>query len=251
MSSISSALMGALLPALLLVSASVFAQQRPPQEWKASSARQAVYAAVLYTPDYARIVVECRTPAALAPEIMISIVPSGSRGSMDTAAVAVFKAEDATVEVPMTRVGDGSAEGFFRWTGSGPAGMAVARKVAEALGSYSPHSVALAGKPTLITQSSIPNSSAVQDVVVRCLPSTVRARLQAAEMSNIQTIMVLERDANGKCRGGGVEDLWGPCGEREEYGERLYELGMCYGRRGEAGYQQSWHRCGPTSTRRG
>ena len=95
------------------------------------------------------------------------------------------------------------------------------------------------------------SNSRMQDVVLRCLPSVVRARRQAASLTNIQTLLTLSDDANDRCRGGGVEDVWGACAERTEYGERLDALGMCYGKQGQAGYQMSWHRCGPGSIRPG
>lgn len=54
--------------------------------------------------------------------------------------------------------------------------------------------------------------------------------------------------ANSECRGGSdpakVERV---CREREQLSARLEARGYCYGKRGEFGYQATWHRCTPSS----
>lgn len=66
-----------------------------------------------------------------------------------------------------------------------------------------------------------------------------------------KTMMRLWTQANGQCRGGSGDDpkTHDACDEREAYSKRLSQLGWCYGKRGQAGYQLQWHRCGPGSIR--
>lgn len=54
---------------------------------------------------------------------------------------------------------------------------------------------------------------------------------------------------NDACRGGAGDDpdTDRACKRREAAGNRLRAAGLCYGRTGEFGYQQDWHRCGPGS----
>lgn len=60
-----------------------------------------------------------------------------------------------------------------------------------------------------------------------------------------QTMMRLWSQANGQCRGGSGDDprTSDACDERAAYSMRLRQLGWCYGKRDEAGYQYRWHRC--------
>lgn len=68
-----------------------------------------------------------------------------------------------------------------------------------------------------------------------------------------KTMISLWGQANGQCRGGSGHDpkTFAACDERDAYGKRLAQLGWCYGRKGELGYQMSWHRCTPSSLRPG
>ena len=233
--------------ALAIAAASLPARADP--EWKMQSGRQQVFTAALYTPDYARIVIECRTPAFLAPEVTVSFVPPDPmKAGEDADLMATLRAGDESAQIPMNRLGDAAADSSYRWTGAGANAMAVLRKVAEAASS-SPLILALPGKASVTFRAGYEHSSAMQDVILRCAPVVVRARNQAAAQTNIPTLLTLSDDANDRCRGGGVPDIWAVCAERSEYGERLGALGMCYGKRGEFGYQQRWHRCGPTSNR--
>ncbi len=73
-----------------------------------------------------------------------------------------------------------------------------------------------------------------------------------AQALNPQTIIRLESEANGRCRGGSGDQqpTWQACGERAAYGNILEMLNWCYGRNNEAGYQMNWHACGPGSLHR-
>lgn len=62
----------------------------------------------------------------------------------------------------------------------------------------------------------------------------------------------LERygELNAWCRGDGEGKLTDKaCELREAVGAELEKLNWCYGRKGEAGYQNRWHVCGPNSER--
>lgn len=63
-------------------------------------------------------------------------------------------------------------------------------------------------------------------------------------------LLALWAEQNQACRGtAGANHAFTYCDDRSVTGRRLEELGMCYGREGEAGYQLTWHFCGPTSIR--
>lgn len=53
------------------------------------------------------------------------------------------------------------------------------------------------------------------------------------------------RDLNAACRGGSGDNpvTQVACDRREEIGERLKQLGWCYGLKDDAGYQRFWRRC--------
>lgn len=237
--------------ALALAITSVSVPVRAEPEWKLQSGKQQVFTAALYTSDYARIVIECRAPAFLVPEVTVSFVPPDLiKAGNDADLVATLSAGDESAQLPMKRLGDSAADNSYRWTGAGANAMAMLRKVAESASPSAPLVVTLPGKAPVTFRSGYENSSAMQDVVLRCAPSVVRVRNQAAIQTSIPTLLTLSADANDRCRGGGVPDVMAACAERSEYGERLSALGMCYGKRGEFGYQMQWHRCGPTSNRR-
>jgi hypothetical protein len=73
----------------------------------------------------------------------------------------------------------------------------------------------------------------------------------AVAQVNAETLIRMEREANGRCRGGSgdSQETWEACGARDAYGRVLAMLGWCYGRQGEAGYQMNWHRCQANSIR--
>jgi len=222
---------------------------RAEQDWKKQNGPQAVFTAAIWTDNYARLVVECRSPAFLAPELAITLVPPSGGIEVNTAEiVATFTAGNETASVPMVKVGEGAAGSAYRWTGVGAKGVALLRKV-SAEATPGPLTVTLPGWSPISFKSSYNSLQAMEDVVIRCMPSVVRARRTAGEMTNIKALITLSDDANDKCRGGGVEDVMMACSERSEYSERLHALGICYGKSGEAGYQMQWHRCGSTSIR--
>ena len=68
-----------------------------------------------------------------------------------------------------------------------------------------------------------------------------------------RSMIMLWHEANAQCRGSSIDnpDTQSACEERETYSKRLDQLGWCYGKRGEAGYQMKWHRCTRQSIRFG
>lgn len=73
----------------------------------------------------------------------------------------------------------------------------------------------------------------------------------AQSRNDPRTMQRLWYQANEQCRGGSGDDprTLAACDEREAYSKRLNQLGRCYGKEGQAGYQIEWHRCGSGSLR--
>lgn len=121
----------------------------------------------------------------------------------------------------------------------------MARFAADSSG---PISVTLPDRTSATFAREAEGYSALADVAARCLPSVVGARSRAAEIRNVEALLTLEADANSRCRGN-TGDTLRDCAERTEWIERLSALGMCYGRRNQAGAEMRWHKCGPDSNR--
>ncbi len=222
---------------------------RAEQQWKTDAGQQPVFTAALYTDDNARIVVSCRMSTYLSPEVSLTIVPPGKPEGADSAeAQTTFQTKEKAYQVKLTRIGvsEGQAAAW-RWDVLGPVAMKAMRELADAA-DENPLTVTLPGYKPVTFTSGYENSSAFRDTVLRCAPSVVRARRQAAT-SNLQSLLTLEGDANDRCRGGGVDDVWAACAERTEYVEALHVRGMCYGKQGQIGADMVWHRCGPGSIR--
>lgn len=64
-------------------------------------------------------------------------------------------------------------------------------------------------------------------------------------------LVAIHRTLNGMCRGWSGDDphTQEVCEVRDRVGAVLKQTGHCYGRRGQAGAQMSWHRCGADSLR--
>jgi hypothetical protein len=77
-------------------------------------------------------------------------------------------------------------------------------------------------------------------------PSTV-----VGQQIPIEELVSIERELNGMCRGwSGDSDHTGQvCALRDKFTATIRKNGYCYGKKGQAGYQMSWHRCTPTSNR--
>lgn len=68
---------------------------------------------------------------------------------------------------------------------------------------------------------------------------------------DVKGLIAREDAANDKCRDGVVDTyaVKRACDEREGISNKLYELGWCYGKANEAGYQKRWHQCESGSNR--
>jgi len=223
----------ALLIAVTMVAANP--SRSAEREWATETRAQGSFATAIYNSSPSRLIVECRESPYLAPELSMTLLPSLDSGSPDGAIVeAIFATKEDSTTLPMTRVGQGT-DTAYRWTGLGGAAVGPMRKIAEAVSMAQELAVTFKGRSPVLFPYGLSGSSRMQDVVLRCLPSVVRARRQATSSTNVSKLLTLSDDANDRCRGGGVEDVWGACAERTEYGERLGVLGMCYGKQGQSG----------------
>jgi hypothetical protein len=67
-----------------------------------------------------------------------------------------------------------------------------------------------------------------------------------------ENLIATWHDLNSLCRGGQPDEkgnLDAICEARDKLHNRLEAKGMCYGKKGEYGYQYHWHRCGRNSLR--
>lgn len=233
-----------LVAAALLFAYSAHAQDGQPR-WRQENGTQRVFSAAAWGSNSTRMVVECRTPAFSSAELGLTVAGGDWHEGRD--GTLRLRSGDAAFEVPVARLDQGGGSIAYRWvTGDGKAVEHLARFAQNALGLLRVETPD--GAAATFGQSE-GGFDRLADTVARCLPSVVRVRARAAETRAIDRLITLERDANDRCRGGSGDDVLPACAERSEYGERLYALGMCYGREGEAGYQQQWHRCGPRSIR--
>jgi len=71
----------------------------------------------------------------------------------------------------------------------------------------------------------------------------------AARNAEVKSLLAQARELNRRCRG--TEGATNPavCEQRDAKFDELNNVGWCYGKEGEFGYQQEWHMCGPTSIR--
>jgi hypothetical protein len=76
--------------------------------------------------------------------------------------------------------------------------------------------------------------------------------LHTADAAGELEAMLLQDYAayNTRCRGGSGDDTatFQACGARDYVGWLLGNLGWCYGREGEAGFEMKWHRCAENSS---
>jgi len=64
-------------------------------------------------------------------------------------------------------------------------------------------------------------------------------------------LLKLEAQQDERCRGGSGDDprTHAACAARDKTVAKLHAVGWCYGKRGQFGYQMTWHECGPNSLR--
>ena len=230
---------------------SVTGQARAEQPWQISSYPEKIYSAFLRNEDLSRIVIECRDPRFSAPEISVTLVLQGQAklNSPDNF-VAIIGVGDKSFKLPMTRISDADQEVEYRWTATGPASFRNFADIAEAL-SMGRTLTVRGGSGDEEFSYDQATASGATGVISRCSPASVQARHEVENSKDINGLLVLEGSADNKCRGGPGNQpaTYVACDERTEYVDRLHMLGMCYGQKGQAGYQLRWHRCGPNSIR--
>ena len=71
----------------------------------------------------------------------------------------------------------------------------------------------------------------------------------AARDAQVKDLLSQARELDSRCRG--TEGATNPavCEQRDAKFDELNNVGWCYGKEGEFGYQHEWHMCGPTSIR--
>ncbi len=78
----------------------------------------------------------------------------------------------------------------------------------------------------------------------------VSAATSAFARPDAAALLQAEAKADATCRGN-VDRESGEtleaCSRRDRLVGRLYQIGYCYGKKGQFGYQMKWHRCGPNS----
>ena len=77
-------------------------------------------------------------------------------------------------------------------------------------------------------------------------PASASAELSKADQKDLISVF---QDVNAVCRGYRNPSTETACQAREKVGRILGRNGLCFGKRGQAGYQMSWHRCGKDSVR--
>lgn len=73
----------------------------------------------------------------------------------------------------------------------------------------------------------------------------------AAQPAPVKALLSIERDLNGFCRGWSGDDKHTQevCEVRDKATKALSDLGWCYGKQDQAGYQMAWHKCTAISVR--
>ena len=203
--------------------------------WIISAHQDQVWSASIRNERIAWLQIDCRVAPITGAEVTFHLsLPTKSPLHVSHDFTATFQIGTHSFTIPLTRIGEKCipTRSFF--------GSAVMRNPSH-LPSRSP--LSLDRLESLVITNELDGTSdefpygqmsgaQVSDVVRRCGPSAIGARRRAYETSNIQNLLVFEREANDKCRGGSGDKstTWDACDERTEYDERLNFLGMCYGK---------------------
>ena len=67
----------------------------------------------------------------------------------------------------------------------------------------------------------------------------------------LKTMISAEHDLDVMCRGGSPEEFVTveACKQRDKLVKTLHGKSYCYGKKGQAGANMQWHKCGPNSLR--
>ena len=71
----------------------------------------------------------------------------------------------------------------------------------------------------------------------------------ADERPSDDDVIARWQEANGFCRGGSGDqaETWAWCAVRDSLDQVLGTRGWCYGKKEQAGFEMTWHKCGPDS----
>jgi hypothetical protein len=224
-------------------------------DWNSGSYQSKVFTAGIRNSAHAGIDIECRATNYGRSEVIIDLrvpMPAGSKPAASTA--MAFTADEKTITLPVQLLGTEWDTTTYRWMAWDQPGYEVARSLADELESARSLDVkdAAAGTTMMFVASSLDGSGHHASTTIRrCGKEAMRARENAAKISDLKVLLAFENDTNERCRGGSGDErsTWNACDERTEYEDRLSALGMCYGKAGQSGFQMSWHRCTANSLR--
>lgn len=236
---------------LLLTSLLCFGgQAMAAQEWKTSTAVSSSFSASLGNDVHSRIVIECRMPQLIQPEISVTLTLADRAALKPNADfTADFVAGNRQISLPMSLIGKRYGEFEYRYTAATPL---ESPELQDFFSNVKSLQITAKGSPLAeVFHVGEISGYDVEVVIRRCNPASVHARAEVADTNNVAAVQSLEQSADGKCRGGSGDSplTQAACDERTEYMDRLKALNMCFGKIGESSHQGQWHRCGPNSNR--
>lgn len=235
----------ALVVCQLVAATSVVAQvspewriDRPPIEaWRASSPGGGI----------PRIEIRCTVPNLGFGEIDVDLLWGTENATAPSGAVDLRVGDDGP-KLVLSPVHSDRLFPMHRWSGIGEAGPTALQPLLDRLTGPTPFVVSSPGGRSLRIQG---EGNDLEATVLRCAPAVIEMRARSRRIRDASALVTLWHDRNSRCRGGSGDNPQThiACAERTELDERLAQVGQCYGRNGEAGYQMRWHRCGPNSVR--
>lgn len=224
-----------LIAFLLVLSTSAWAQNSRARWQEVRTSSQVARVVLSHPRGYLRFT--CTLEASSGTEIPeVTIDVTFREGPLRSTEDLIMRADTFSQRLAyIGNVGEGLTR--FSWTAWLPADINTALQLVDSANSRFTISNSQ-GQETFEADLA---SGASTDVVRRCNPASIRARGIARRTTSVNALITLSDDANGRCRG--TSDF-SACDEREAYGERLRELGWCYGRPNDLGYQRRWRRCG-------
>ena len=227
------------------------AVQRPAsRQWERVSDRDDMAAAEVRGQRGVVLRFQCDVSGSVGSLKARLVVPVGFPPRIEPGAVSLVVGRQAH-PLPMQHVADSDEGTMFEAAVSDRSGISRFRDIVETMELGSGDFEVRAGS-TVVDRFVLAGADWIGDGVVnRCSPAYINAAAVARGNSNAQVLVGMQMSANGRCRGGSGDDpaTWEACAERLAFQRRLAALNWCYGRRGEAGYQMQWHRCGPNSLR--
>lgn len=222
------------------------ATSSPASAWQQSQQVETRYQTTAYSPGV-QLSVVCRispTPDGVIgrASVEMSVQDGPLRREGDLRAMLSVGQQAEPVPVTLYYVGRSSTVYHY-------AAPSLTREAFEALRRFaSEASYGAAAKLALEdgTEVTFPvnprDTGAPIDTWARCSQASLRALERARILTDVRSLITLERTANGICRGTpGGDD--GACDEREVYGERLGQLGWCYGHGNQVMADRRWERC--------